>query len=318
MMKRLIPLLILLTMILLPGSAPAETLIPDEVTAAIRDLQSEGWIPADLAIRCTETNNYWKANLFSAFGTSFAQVRVDRLSHYGLIYFRRTDCQLPPLPTEEKVNDSFSTAMRPYVSAADEIIHAFLPAEYRFDDYWDADILYEPSENTGVYTCTLHDELGAVIILQVPEQPDGQPTLLAYIDLVSNGYSGYDGYLTLHDAQTVALDAVQTVYGNETAKHLLPSSDCCMFVCDYFLYFIGDNCPESGEGPFWFISFYDRRSYEDQAYSGKSFTDEEEAQLLSDISDEPQYPNPEKQFSTYTVILDAETGEVYTLHGAVG
>ena len=156
-----------------------------------------------------------------------AIMRFDNETGYA-VYYRRLDYQMPMLLlTDESAGaDSEDDSASPTdpLSAnclewAAEVYSLFHQGEPQVpprvlgcsDEACCMIAFFEKS-----YNC----DLETVLIFRLPAADGDEPQILAYVDVMTNGVCGYDGYLTADQAILAGREALRGRFGNDVADNL--------------------------------------------------------------------------------------------------
>ncbi len=227
-----------------------------------------------------------------------ARVLVDRKTG-KVVSYCRTDYAMPAFPATEKMlehDDRFDIPDSVTGAAALEV-SAVLDPEAE-----PVSFLCALDERTGLYAgCTDHGMTSRLLIMRRPESDTAAPILLAYADLNTNPEVGYDGYLTMGQAEAAGREALRAAFGDDAADHVEADEPSAFVLFDEVLML--DTVETEDEeaawrmenemNPIWVIRFLDPRG---------------------DLQGAGYVPGCEEAYE-YRVVVDALTGAIVEMEG---
>lgn len=300
-MKKL-SILFLIFATLLCLNANAESAVQNAIHDTVNEVLGRDWAPKNVEPRVLEKaegETYYTVQLVDVQTKEIVAVmRVDDLETHRVLYYLLSGYEMPSwqhtdalfgrdLPRDEKL--AWYEFEDQWNNWANDIISLFYGTDHR-EPY----LLHCSDSQFFIYAICddSHGDLTAALICRMPSADQDFPLVIAYADVRTNPSSGYDGYLTGAQAQSVALDALRAKFGDDVADHL-QSDGRIMLIYDYWLYIetrvgVDPAEDENAYDPFWVLYYIDLRGN----------------------WDDPSYVTGYEDAYAYAVILDAATGKI--------
>ena len=222
-----------------------------------------------------------------------------------VVYYRRAGYDLPAFPTADEISgfaESMTGAERRamverfvltadggYGWAADQVFADLCPDA---DQLFTSLFLLRFDENTGFYALCNDGQVRAVAVIRLPETGEGEPELLAYVDVMRDPQVGYDGCITKGEAIEIAYQTCREKFGDDAADHMeVDFVDFLACELDNYGYDQEIGFLEEAGGPYWAVDLKDPRGDEDG----------------------PDYIEGFESAWEFWIGIDAKTGEIYDM-----